>query len=123
VPTYKPVETMDDLSLICSSQHINKRGREKIAKEMDHIFTNEMICPYCGEEQTDPCEEEDDSGEYECEGCGKIFRYNRHTTIEYCSMKMEEEDDSDECEHAECRTKFRYDRRTIIEYSTMKIQY
>jgi len=56
VPTYKPVETMDDLSLICSSQHINKRGREKIAKEMDHIFTNEMICPYCGEEQTDPCE-------------------------------------------------------------------
>ncbi|WP_321417535.1 hypothetical protein [uncultured Methanomethylovorans sp.] len=82
-----------------------------------------MVCPYCGEEQTDPCEAEDDSGEYECEGCGKTFSYNRYITIEYCSMKIEDEDDSDECEHAECRTKFRYDRRMTIEYSTMEIEY
>lgn len=80
-----------------------------------------MICPYCGEEQTDLWEA-DDFGECECEECGKAFRYFRHMTIEYCSMKIEEEDDSDECEHVECRTKFRYDRRTTIEYSTMKME-
>ena len=102
-------------------QLYNSIAGEKIAKEIDHTFTKEVICPYCGEEQTDSLGTEDDSGECECEECGKIFQYNRHTTIEYCSIKIEAEDAPDECGHDECRNKFRYDRRVTIEYSTMKM--
>lgn len=80
-----------------------------------------MVCPYCGEEQTDPLEAEDESGEYECVECERTFRYYRHITIEYSSMKIEAEEESDECVSVECINKFRYDKCTTIEYSTMKM--
>ena len=54
--------------------------------EIDHEYTGEIVCPYCGYEFSDSCEFQENDGDIECD-CGKTFEYRRIITVEYCTSK------------------------------------
>lgn len=60
-------------------------------KEIDHEYTDEIVCPYCGCEFGDSWDIDGDSGELECYECEKEFEYHRHIEVTYCTYKITEE--------------------------------
>lgn len=58
--------------------------------EMEHKFTDEIVCPYCGCIFNDSWEFEDDDGIILCEECGKEFNYTREINITYNTSKLPE---------------------------------
>jgi len=57
-------------------------------KEIDHEYTNKIVCPYCGYSDVDSCGyEDDDIGLIDCESCGKSFYAYRSVTIAYSTEK------------------------------------
>jgi len=64
-------------------------------KEIDHEYTDEVVCPYCGYIMSDSWELGDrDGGECEweeiCPECDKKFISARMITIDYKTRKMED---------------------------------
>jgi hypothetical protein len=62
----------------------------KEEKEIDCDFTDEIVCPYCGQEQGDSwaiIPRESDDGETNCGNCDKLFYFNIHREITYSSHK------------------------------------
>jgi transcription initiation factor TFIIIB Brf1 subunit/transcription initiation factor TFIIB len=47
------------------------------------ISEREITCPYCEKKITNDSWEFPDSGEEECENCGKKFTYSRNVTVDY----------------------------------------
>lgn len=62
-----------------------------MGKEIDHEYTNEVVCPYCGYKDRDSWELSDNDGETYCGRCDKEFAYTRNISISYCTSKIEEE--------------------------------
>ena len=60
-------------------------------EDIDHDYTKEIVCPYCGHEQSDSWEimGNDEDGETDCDECEKSFRWSAHIDITYCTEKME----------------------------------
>lgn len=58
--------------------------------EDETTSTNEMICPYCGDENTDSFEYGEDEGERVCGKCSREFNYIREITITYSTGRSEE---------------------------------
>jgi transcription elongation factor Elf1 len=56
--------------------------------KIDHEYTKEIVCPYCGNEETDSWEFSDD-GIHECSVCDNEFSYERILTVEYSTSKKE----------------------------------
>lgn len=56
--------------------------------EIDTQFTQEAVCPYCGAEQSDSWELEDND-EYYCDECENDYLITRHTEITYCTHKKD----------------------------------
>lgn len=56
--------------------------------EIDHEYTNEIVCPYCGKEQSDPYDFREDDGEIQCESCDSAFSYERHRSIKFSTYKL-----------------------------------
>jgi len=57
---------------------------------IDHKYTNNIICPYCGYEDFNSWEVEsgdEDLGLLECSNCEKSFYAQRHIIIEYSTEK------------------------------------
>jgi len=64
-----------------------------MSKEIDHEYTQEIVCPYCGAEWTDSWEEgshpgDEDIGELECFECERKFYATRNIDITYCTEKI-----------------------------------
>lgn len=59
-----------------------------MTNKIDHKYTNQIICPYCGYEEHDSWEIRGDNGEHECGDCGKEFQYERIVTVIYCTKKI-----------------------------------
>jgi hypothetical protein len=59
-----------------------------MTKDIDHESTDEIVCPYCGWEDTDSWDARKDDGEEECPDCEKKFSYSRHTTVSYTTTKL-----------------------------------
>lgn len=57
-------------------------------KEIDHEYTSNIVCPYCGHEYQDSWETEEDYGTQECGECDKKFSYSRNVTVEYTTTKL-----------------------------------
>lgn len=55
---------------------------------IDHEYTREITCPYCGHVPMDSWEW-DDNGEEECSKCGNTYTFERIVTIEYSTAKKE----------------------------------
>lgn len=51
--------------------------------EHDCRATDELVCPYCGKEQSDSWEIRGDSGDIECGHCGRTFQYERYVSVTY----------------------------------------
>ena len=54
--------------------------------------TREVVCPYCGHEDSDSWElpgDDGEIGETECGECERTFNYYRDITVTYTSMKKE----------------------------------
>jgi transcription elongation factor Elf1 len=62
-------------------------------EKIDHKYTRNIVCPYCGYEDRDSwevCPEEEDLGIVECGRCEKEFYASRIVTVEYSTYKIEE---------------------------------
>ena len=64
---------------------------------IDHEFTREIVCPYCGYIHSESHEfgsggEED--GEDECGRCEMKFNWSRVISVSYSTSKIKERDDS-----------------------------
>lgn len=58
------------------------------SKEIDHTYTENIVCPYCGHEDIDSWEAQSDHGEYECGMCDELFFYERIVTTQYSTKKL-----------------------------------
>ena len=56
-----------------------------MAQFEERFYENQIICPYCGEENEDSWEFGDSEDEQECYECGKYFSWERHTSVSYTS--------------------------------------
>jgi len=57
--------------------------------EIDCLYTDNIVCPYCGEEVSDCWEMSSDSDEYECGECGAWFFYERNVSVSYSTTKLD----------------------------------
>ena len=55
---------------------------------MDQNNKKYITCPYCGYEDEDSWEFEDEEGVVECESCGKGFNVTQEITVTYSSSKI-----------------------------------
>ncbi len=57
--------------------------------KIEHEYTNEIVCPYCGYEFNDSWEfNRDESGETDCPECDRKFKYSVNITVDYSTSKM-----------------------------------
>lgn len=54
-----------------------------MADPLDHMCTDEIVCPYCLYQHSDSWERSQDDGEMECSECEREFRYSRYTRVSY----------------------------------------
>lgn len=63
-----------------------------MSDKFDTWFTENIVCPYCGYEESDSWEHRYDyDDEYECEECGKKFSWERIIDVSYTSKKIKED--------------------------------
>lgn len=55
--------------------------------DIDHKHTDEIVCPWCGQEESDSWEY-DENGTIDCE-CGNKFYYERIIDVTYSTEKIE----------------------------------
>ena len=62
----------------------------KEEKEIEHEYTNEIVCPYCGYECSDSWEFDSNNncGTHECGDCGEEFEWERNIDIDYSTSKI-----------------------------------
>ena len=56
--------------------------------EINHQYTSELVCPYCGHEHTDSWELADTQDRYDCESCSKRFSYTSEITRTFTSKAV-----------------------------------
>lgn len=54
--------------------------------EIDHEYTDEIVCPWCGYEYSDSWECSE-YGEEECPDCYNPFSYNRDVSVSYSTTR------------------------------------
>lgn len=61
-------------------------------KKIDHEYTDEIVCPYCGHQMTNSWDY-DDYGDIDCPKCNKLFEYDRIPIVDcsYSTSKKESE--------------------------------
>ena len=73
--------------------------KEKRPKKIDHEYTDEVVCPYCGEAIDNSDADEtfgDDWGDgaetdFECGDCGRKFSAQMNVSVAYMTKKIEQE--------------------------------
>jgi len=69
---------------------------------IDHEHTPEIVCPHCGEKQSDSWEYfagQTESVDIECEMCERPFHVQQFVDISYTSSKPDNESEGDDDEH------------------------
>jgi hypothetical protein len=59
--------------------------------ELSHHYTDEVVCPYCLEEQSESWEFPDWVESHDCHSCDKKFSIYRNVTINYSTHKLQGE--------------------------------
>lgn len=63
---------------------------------IDHEYTPEIVCPYCGYKYQDSWEEQITGGEtMNCNECDNVFKVCRHIEVTYSTFKEEKEESND----------------------------
>jgi len=73
--------------LTCGPCHAKRAAKKVAAFDEDTDYTDEITCPWCGNEQGDSWEHED-SCEHECDYCGKKYEHNREIEVHYSTSKI-----------------------------------
>lgn len=71
----------------------NWENMEEEERQMACDYTKHPICPYCGYEydsDTHQTFEPGYNGRFECEECGKVFKWTSDVEITYSTEKMEQ---------------------------------
>ena len=63
--------------------------RQTMSKGIDHEYTYNLVCPYCGYKDEDAWELSDNESETYCSRCDKEFAYTRHVSISYSTSKID----------------------------------
>lgn len=58
------------------------------AVPIDHEYTPDLVCPYCGYVNRDSWEIGHDEGETNCNRCEKLYEYERHITVRFSTAKV-----------------------------------
>jgi transcription elongation factor Elf1 len=58
--------------------------------KIDHEYTDNIVCPYCGHEHIDSWEYDCNDAEAYCGGCGEEFSYERIIQINYTTRKLKQ---------------------------------
>lgn len=62
-----------------------------MSEDIDHEYTDEVVCPYCGYEFSDSWEFKQDSYKsLDCDECGEEFSMEREVTVSYSTEKLKE---------------------------------
>jgi len=64
----------------------------KNIEDIDHEYTQEVVCPWCGHEYADSWEFPNDDDDEHCNECGNIFSFERIVSVEYVSKRIEREE-------------------------------
>lgn len=78
-------------------------------EKLDTEYTDQIVCPYCGEVDRDSWEStgaQDEQREMQCGSCGKNFIYTTHISVSYSSSQC---DCLNGGEHKWCKPQRRYD--------------
>jgi hypothetical protein len=59
--------------------------------EINHEYTQEIVCPHCGYADRDSWEVEPNDDEMNCGRCDKEFYYERHIDVTYSTQKIKGE--------------------------------
>jgi len=59
-----------------------------IPAERTCLYSQDMVCPYCGHAQSDSWEFDRDDGEAECGDCDRTFRYSRYVEITFSTTPI-----------------------------------
>lgn len=62
--------------------------------EIDHDYTEEIVCPHCGFEYSDSWDFSQDFDEIDCEECGKEFEFAREVETTYSTAKVKKQDEN-----------------------------
>lgn len=66
---------------------------ESLHEEIDHKYTEEIVCPYCGHEHQDSWERRgtdlNAEDEDQCESCEKTFKWYRGFSVWYNTAKVD----------------------------------
>ena len=63
--------------------------------KIDHEYTYDAVCPYCGHVDKDSWELTEDDDETYCVSCEREYSYERNVSITYTTHKIESEVDND----------------------------
>lgn len=63
---------------------------------IDHKYTNNAVCPYCGYMDKDSWELPENDNETQCASCGKEYFYERYVSATYSTYKKEENEATNE---------------------------
>lgn len=57
--------------------------------DIDHEYTSQIVCPYCGYQDRDSWEHDDNDGEeIECLLCERSFTLEVHTVVTYTTKRL-----------------------------------
>lgn len=66
--------------------------------DIDHEYTDKMICPHCGCACSHAWELSGEDGETDCGRCLKPFSWSRMVSVSYTTQKLEPHDDTQQKE-------------------------
>lgn len=76
--------------VMCEGSHCKEAYEAYLEEQIDHEYTREIVCPYCGYEERDSWEVSPDEkylGLVECENCGKEFYAERMIQVTYSTER------------------------------------
>jgi DNA-directed RNA polymerase subunit RPC12/RpoP len=73
--------------LSCGGINCQEVEDDDNGKEYDTDNRDCIVCPHCGHEHTDTTDY--DSGEYDCQECGKAFVLTAEISVSYTTIKAE----------------------------------
>lgn len=56
-------------------------------RDIDHDFTDEIVCPYCGDRKSDSWKWVQGDGNEQCSSCKMNYFYFRHVIVKYSTSK------------------------------------
>jgi len=71
----------------CDACHKIRADKQVAEFEGDTGYTQEIVCPWCGQEQSDSWEASD-SEEHECDNCGNRYKHERNVQVDYSTEKI-----------------------------------